>query len=201
MQEHSTPDDRAEESEPSYAGLAQRLRKLPQYQKPELLALLDQLEAGTIDSEECVTQLGVTSARLRQEELDREKLREQLATAEESKQTDLPASIDAEVALNRYADEPTIISEGDEDTEEADEDAKAEENTPPRSTTSPVSTAQTGSAPTSGGGQTQGAYSRSGLTGSSGSYDAPVQEAPMLLDYSSAVEESDEEDMDLDFED
>lgn len=195
MTYYRTLDADAAGGEPSYAGLAARLKKLPTYQHPNSQALLDKLERGEMDSEECLHELTKDVIQRTKDGQEQDRLRQAHDTNQQQQLQEQRQRIDDEIASNANSDEPTLVN--------ADSDATTAAAAPatppvPAAPASPVSTGKPGSSSNSGLQQAPTSYAESGLGGSSGSYDVGEEEEGGF--GAGPGVQTDEDERDLDFE-
>ncbi|MBG8556301.1 hypothetical protein [Hymenobacter guriensis] len=158
MNFYRSPDSDASDGAPSYARLAARLRLLPSYAHPNSQALLDKLEQGEIDSEECLHEL--TQDVIKRTEHAQEHARQlQLHDTEQQRQQqEQRMRVDEEIASNATTDEPTIVN-ADVDAEDSPtsaDDAQASTAQAFSPTAPPASTGKGSSGGTNGIAQTPG---------------------------------------------
>lgn len=195
MTYYRTLDADAAGGEPSYAGLAARLKKLPTYQHPNSQALLDKLERGEMDSEECLHELTKDVIQRTKDGQEQDRLRQAHDTNQQQQLQEQRQRIDDEIASNANSDEPTLV--------DADSDATTAAAAPatppvPAAPASPVSTGKPSSSSNSGLQQAPTSYAESGLGGSSGSYDVGEEEEGGF--GAGPGVQTDEDERDLDFE-
>lgn len=195
MTYYRTLDADAAGGEPSYAGLAARLKKLPTYQHPNSQALLDKLERGEMDSEECLHELTKDVIQRTKDGQEQDRLRQAHDTNQQQQLQEQRQRIDDEIASNANSDEPTLV--------DADSDATTAAAAPatppvPAAPASPVSTGKQSSSSNSGLQQAHTSYAESGLGGSSGSYDVGEEEEGGF--GAGPGVQTDEDERDLDFE-
>lgn len=110
MKFYCSPDAASAGKEPSYAKLAARLKALPTYQHENSQALLDKLERGEIDSEECLHELTQDVIRRTQQQQEDNRQRTEHDTQQQQQLSQQRELTDAEMARNANADEPVVIS-------------------------------------------------------------------------------------------
>lgn len=151
--------------EPSYAGLAARLKKLPTYDHPNSQALLDKLASGELDSEECLHLLTQDAITRTQQAQDHARQIKEHDTLQQQEQEQAQQKLNDEIASNAALDEPIMVNA--DGTTDTDTDAPAEAaDTPP----SPVASTPKSSTGNSSTTRAHGAFAESGLSGSSGSF-------------------------------
>ncbi|SNR89529.1 hypothetical protein [Hymenobacter mucosus] len=195
MTYYRTLDADAAGGEPSYAGLAARLKKLPSYQHPNSQALLDKLERGEIDSEECLHELTQDVIQRTKDGQEQDRQRQAHDTNQQQLLQQERQRIDDEIASNANSDEPTLVDADTSTTPAASAPASPPASTAP---TSPVSTGKPSSSSNSGFQQAPTSYAESGLSGSSGSYDVGNEEEGGF--GAGPGVQADEDERDLDFE-
>ena len=161
---YRSPDADSAGPEPSYAGLAARLRKLPGYDHPNQQALLDKLASGELDSEECLYQLTQEVITRTRQAQDQARQLQQHDTLQQQEHQQARQQLDAEIARNAGLEEPIVVNAESPPNEGGDAPAET-----PAAAGSPFSSGSKGTtSPTST--RAQVSYAESGLSGSSGSF-------------------------------